>query len=109
MHNQASWDPRFVRAIRHLQSDTHCCLTTLVQTVHISPAYLQVLFHRHLTVSVARFGLSLRLHRAAATLTAHDGWIPIKAVQFEYGFRHAANFSKQFSRHFGVTPSQLTA
>lgn len=82
-------------------------LSDLAHHLGISVSRLEHVFKQGTGVSIRSFAITLRLHRAAALLA--DSAIPIKQVQFDCGFNHAANFSHLFRRHFSCSASALRA
>lgn len=76
----------------------------LLQLANLSRSRLDHLFKHEVGVSMAAFGRSLRLHRAAALL---EHRVPVKVAQYQSGFSHPANFCHVFRQHFFCSPSDF--
>jgi len=85
-------------------SDPELSLSTVAQSLQISPRYLQRLLETSGTSFTAHV-TELRLKRAFALLTAHDKRdVRICSVALESGFSDISHFNRLFRSRFGDTP-----
>jgi len=75
--------------------------------LHISDASLKRLFHEHTGKSPSTFVRELRMEQARNHLLPHAD--SVKSVAYALGYRHPADFSRAFKRHFGRTADSLLA
>jgi AraC family transcriptional regulator of arabinose operon len=102
-------DPRVRRVLDLISSDlaaTHD-VPGLAREVALSPSRLSHLFKQEVGESVMGTVIRLRLSQAARLLehTVDD----IGAIAREVGFESPYYFSRQFRRHFGVSPREYRA
>lgn len=98
--------PRWLEQARELLSDCFReapSLGAIATTVGVHPAYLARLFRIHYRCSVGTYVRRLRLEAAAAALTTSDA--AIARIALGLGFSDQSHFTRQFRRHFGLTPS----
>lgn len=77
----------------------------LCEYLQIAPATLNRLFRARMGESVAAYHAQLRIERARQLLA--EGTLPVKAVAFLLGYRHANDFSRAFKRCTGQSPGQV--
>src|SRR5205807_3225926 len=80
---------------------------TLAREVDLSPSRLAHLFKQELGDSVTNTVLILRLRRAARLLEYTSR--RVGAIAEDVGFSSAFYFSRQFHRHFGLSPRAYRA
>ena len=74
----------------------------MARFLNLDRCYFSTLFKKHTGRSPQQYLVEFRLHKAAALLT--DGYSPGEAA-IGCGYRDTTNFSRMFSRYFGVAPS----
>jgi AraC-like DNA-binding protein len=79
-------------------------LTTLSQTLYISPTYISRVFKAETGESPINYLIKLRLERAK-TLLENDPTITVKAAANQVGYNDAYYFSKLFKKYYGAAPS----
>lgn len=102
---QASWAEVVGQILRQSQGDQPT-LKTVAARLGLSARTLD----RRLAAEGARFGAlcdSVRFERARALL--HQRTMSVAEVAQELGYRDAANFSRAFRRHSGMSPSAFQA
>ncbi|MCW8132760.1 MAG: helix-turn-helix domain-containing protein [Planctomycetota bacterium] len=82
-------------------------LASLARLARLSPTRLTHRFKRETGDSVIAYLLKLRLRRASQLLQA--GGKSVKEIAFETGFASPFYFSRQFSRHFRMSPAAYRA
>jgi transcriptional regulator GlxA family with amidase domain len=80
-------------------------LVELARHLDLSPSRLEHVFKSETGVSLRKFAITLRLHRAAARVVSQN--VLIKTIQYDTGFKHPANFSHLFRQHFGVSATEF--
>ena len=73
----------------------------------ISRAYLNHAFQKELGISVQKFLIEFRLHKAANLLA--DTNDTIKEISAAVGYEDQLNFSKAFKKKFGISPKNYRA
>jgi AraC-like DNA-binding protein len=76
----------------------------LARTLDISQRHLHRLFAAALACSPGSWLKEQRLHRARHLLASARS---VKEVAYVLGFRHVSQFSRDFRKRFGMTPSDL--
>ena len=90
-------------------SDPELRLSTVAQSLQISPRYVQRLLEASGTSFTAHV-TELRLKRAFALLTAHDKRdVRICDIALRAGFSDISHFNRLFRSHFGDTPKGVRA
>jgi AraC-like DNA-binding protein len=84
-------------------TDPQLDAASIAERQHISRRRLDEIFLAELQQTVAARIRVRRLERAAATLSDEESII---SVAYKVGFEDAANFTRAFKRHFGVTPRE---
>jgi len=89
-----------------LEEDTyqHADLTTLAQSLHISPSHLRRRFRSITGLSLGNYQIHYRMNRAIKYLVNTN--TPLTEIAEISGYNSLAAFSRSFKLHFGVTPSQ---
>jgi AraC family transcriptional regulator, arabinose operon regulatory protein len=99
-------DPRVLKLLDLISSDLAADYDVpgLAKEVALSPSRLAHLFKQEVGEPVMGTVIRLRLNQAARLLehTAHD----VGAIAREVGFGSPYYFSRQFRRHFGMSPRQ---
>jgi AraC family transcriptional regulator of arabinose operon len=102
-------DPRVRRVLDVVSSDPSARhdVAGLAREVALSPSRLSHLFKQEVGDSVMGTVIRLRLRQAARLLehTVDD----VGAISREVGFRSPYYFSRQFRRHFGMSPREYRA
>jgi AraC family transcriptional regulator of arabinose operon len=102
-------DPRVERVLELVSHDLAAPHTvgTLAAAVGLSPSRLAHLFKHELGDSVTNTVLTLRLRQAARLLEYTSR--RVGAIAGDVGFSSAFYFSRQFHRHFGLSPRAYRA
>ena len=102
-------DPRVERVLELISHDLAAphTLGTLAGEVGLSPSRLAHLFKHELGDSVTNMVLTLRLRQAARLLEYTSR--RVGTIAEEVGFSSAFYFSRQFHRHFGLSPRAYRA
>ena len=102
-------DPRVRKVLDHISSDLAADhdVPSLAREVTLSPSRLSHLFKQEVGEPVMGTVIRLRLNQAARLLehTAYD----VGSIAREVGFGSPYYFSRQFRRHFGMSPRQYRA
>lgn len=77
-------------------------LPEIAAEVGMSASRLKVVFKRHFGKSFSEMLLEERLHRARLLLRNQE--IRVEEVAWRCGYAHVSNFSRAFSRRFGLSP-----
>ncbi|GHO46349.1 DNA-binding transcriptional regulator AraC [Ktedonospora formicarum] len=100
-----SYDPRIQQVLERITDDLREWHTVeaLAQMVALSPSRLAHLFKQEVGSPLIQTILELRLKQAARLLafTNHN----IEQIATEVGFRSPFYFSRQFSNHYGLSPT----
>lgn len=109
---EVSWDPRVVRAMRHVERriaepDADLSLEAVAAVAGMSAFHFHRLFRAAVGEPLQAWARRLRLERAAALL-AHSRW-PVASVGMAAGYETQAAFTRAFSRRFGVPPAAWRA
>ncbi len=78
-------------------------LSEVAEAVHLSPAYLSLLFSKTMRVRFSDYLTDYRLNMAARYLRSGD--LPLKEIASVCGFTTFSYFSAAFKSRFGVSPS----
>ncbi len=78
-------------------------LTELAAEAGVHPGHLARAFRQRFGVTVCQYSRSLRLEWAASQLA---GEAPLAEVALEAGFADQSHFTREFRRHFGMTPGR---
>ena len=82
-------------------------LEDVAAAVHLSPFHLARLFKQVTGVSPHQYLVQVRVNAARALLSAGSGQRSLAEVAAAVGFADQSHLTRQFKRHFGVTPSQF--
>jgi AraC family transcriptional regulator, arabinose operon regulatory protein len=101
-----SLDPRVLGALHVVTDDlaAHHDIRDLTKTTGLSPSRFRQLFREQMGLPFGRAVRSLRLQQAALRLIHTDDLVGTIADQT--GFTSIFDFSRQFRRHYGQSPSQ---
>lgn len=77
-------------------------LAALAREAGVHPAYLGRAFRAHYGCSIGTLVRQLRVQAAAVQLATTD--VSIAAIASAHGFVDQSHFTRQFRRHFGLTP-----
>lgn len=83
---------------------TALSLDGIAREVGVSKYHLSRLYKKAFGCTVQSRQRSLRLEKAAATIRESD--TPIKYLAYSLGYSSPAAFSRQFSQHFGCSPTK---
>lgn len=99
-------NPKLLQAVALMEARLEAPLacSEIAAEIQLSPRQMERLFRDHLGEKPTRYYISLRLARARHLL--RHGGLPILDVAIACGFASASHFSKTYSDHFGVTPSE---
>lgn len=93
--------------IRATAPDQRLSLTDLEERSHFSARHLQALFREAFDCTPMQFVRRQRLSVAMQRLQSADRQLTVTRVARDCGYRSVANFSTDFRRQFGVSPSVL--
>jgi AraC family transcriptional regulator len=82
-------------------------LEDVAAAVHLSPFHLARLFKQVSGVSPHQYLVQVRVNAARSLLSAGSGQRSLAEVAAAVGFADQSHLTRQFKRHFGVTPSQV--
>jgi transcriptional regulator GlxA family with amidase domain len=91
-------------ALMEEQLEAPLACSEIAEAIQLSPRQMERLFRDHLGEKPTRYYIGLRLARARHLLR-HTG-LPVLDVAIACGFASASHFSKTYSDHFGITPSE---
>jgi AraC-like DNA-binding protein len=81
-------------------------LTELAAEAGVHPGHLARAFRQRFGVTVCQYSRNLRLEWAASQLAGDS---PLAVIAVEAGFADQSHFTREFRRHFGVTPGRYRA
>ena len=95
------------RVIDYIQGhlDRPLGVSELAGLAHVSPYHFHRIFTREVGESLAKYVLRRRLERAASLLSS-EADTPLADIAYGCGFNTQSVFSRNFKRHFLVTPTQ---
>jgi AraC family transcriptional regulator len=82
-------------------------LEDVAAAVHLSPFHLARLFKQVSGLSPHQYLVQVRVNAARSLLSAGSGQRSLAEVAAAVGFADQSHLTRQFKRHFGLTPSQL--
>jgi len=82
-------------------------LDDVAAAVHLSPFHLARLFKQVTGASPHQYLVQVRVNAARSLLSAGSGQRSLAEVAAAVGFADQSHLTRQFKRHFGVTPSQV--
>jgi AraC family transcriptional regulator len=96
-------------AIAYLQANysRDIKLEDMAAAVHASPFHLARQFKRVTGVTPHQYLVQVRVNAARSLLSAGSGQRSLAEVAAAVGFADQSHLTRQFKRHFGVTPSRL--
>lgn len=105
-HKAQHYSPQVEKAVLCIESDLSRDLTlsTLAETLGISPGYLSTLFRQETGKTVTDFVNEKRMEHAAQLLRAST--LQVQTVAQYCGISDVNYFSKLFKRHHGMTPRE---
>ena len=101
-----NFDPRVTFALKYLgtELDHRVSIPELCSAVSLSPSRLEHLFSEQIGISISRYSLWIRLHKALEMITLG---VSLTEVAHAVGFADSAHLSRTFRRLIGVAPSTL--
>lgn len=90
--------------IEHLADDLS--IDDLANVACLSPTQFKKLFRQQMGQTVMQYLRQQRMERAKALLTNTD--YPVQLVAEQVGYTDISAFSRRFSKHFGLKPSEIT-
>lgn len=101
-----NFDPRVTFALDYLgaELDHRVSIPELSSVVSLSPSRLEHLFSEQVGISISRYSLWIRLHKALEMITRG---LSLTEVAHAVGFSDSAHLSRTFRRLIGVAPSTL--
>jgi AraC-like DNA-binding protein len=99
---------QIVNEIIHYMEKHHTedvSLSTLSETMYISPAYISRVFKEETGDSPIHYLIKIRLEKAFVLLK--DGRFTVKEAAKLVGYNDAYYFSKLFKKHYGFPPSKI--
>lgn len=96
-------------AIRFIQENyaRDIRLDDIAAAVHLSAFHLSRLFKQATGVSLHQYLVQVRVNAARSLLSAGSGQRSLAELASAVGFADQSHLTRQFKRHFGVTPSQF--
>ncbi|MFA0607205.1 helix-turn-helix domain-containing protein [Vibrio amylolyticus] len=103
------FDNRVRNVVDYMEAHLSDVLTidSLAEVACLSPTQLKTLFKKQTSDSVMQYLTNMRMERAKALLLNTD--YPIPVVAEKVGYRDPSAFSRRFSLHFGLSPSNISA
>lgn len=103
---KVNFDPRVTFALEYLgaKPDHRVSIRELSSAVSLSPSRLEHLFGEQVGISISRYSLWIRLHKALELITLN---LSLTEVAHAVGFADSAHLSRTFRRLIGVAPSTL--
>ena len=83
-------------------------LESIAENMYLSTFYISKIFKSETGDTPIRHLINIRLEKAREILEQTPGR-SIKEVAAEVGYDDAYHFSKQFKKHYGISPSQIRA
>lgn len=77
-------------------------VSDIADKIGISRAYLNAAFHKELDMSISKFLMDFRMHRAANLLVSTNK--SIKEISYQVGYSDQLAFSKAFKKKFEMSP-----
>ena len=77
-------------------------VTDIADSIGITRAHLNHMFQKELNISIQRFLIDFRMHKAANLLVSTT--MPIKEISNQVGYNDQLVFSKTFKKKFGMSP-----
>jgi len=96
-------DIRISSAVELLRANPQLTLQDFADVFERSVSRIRHLFKRHIGVSFTEFARELRLERAKDLL--QHTFRSQKEIRHDVGIPDASNFSREFKKRFGMTPS----
>ena len=81
-------------------------LEDVAEAVHLSPFHLARMFKQVTGASPHQYLVQVRVNAARSLLSAGSGQRSLAEVAAAVGFADQSHLTRQFKRHFGVTPSR---
>lgn len=82
-------------------------LEDVAAAVHLSPFHLARVFKQVTGSTLHQYLVQVRINAARALLSAGSGQRSLAEIAAAVGFADQSHLTRQFKRHFGVTPSQF--
>lgn len=79
-------------------------LERAAEYVGLSPGYLSKLYRQETNISFSEYLLHVRMVRGMQLL--NDVRIRVYEVSYQVGYKYQKNFSREFRRYFGISPSE---
>jgi len=101
-------EPRIDKALALIQQGYKNCEFSAVfvsESLNISERHLRRLFKRHLGKHLMEYVRDLRIRHSTVLLM--NSSVQPKAIAGLVGYKHYANFSRDFRRQMGITPSEF--
>lgn len=106
-HKAQHYSPQVEKAVLCIEADLSrdLSLSTLAETLGISPGYLSTLFRQETGKTVTDFVTEKRMEHAASLLQGSS--LQVQTVAQYCGISDVNYFSKLFKRHHGMTPREF--
>ncbi len=97
----------FEHVRRFINGNLHRSITLsdIAHMIHLSPCYLNRLFHEQHGEPIHSYLLRLRMEKAMKLLLSTD--LPVKEIARQVGFPDPLYFSRRFRSRFGYAPSKV--
>jgi AraC-like DNA-binding protein len=107
MSNSAVWTHSLDDLVDYIRQNAHLnlTLTDLEEQSHYSGRHLQDLFREKFDCTPMQFVRRQRLSAAMERLQTADENETVTNVARDFGYAYSSNFTTDFHREFGVTPS----
>lgn len=98
---------KIARIVEHIRTHhpQRIAVTDLADMAGVSPRQLHRWFHAAFGVSVQDFLSKTRIQSASESLLNSDR--PLAQIAIDFGFYDQSAFTRQFTRHVGMTPHQF--
>lgn len=80
-------------------------INRMADDLHFTPAYLCQIFKNETGTTINTYINTFRLKEAATLLKSRD--VKLYEVSYHVGYNDSNYFSRQFKKHFGMTPSEF--
>lgn len=101
-------DKRIFHVTQQLEAnlDRHWTVEMMAAEAGLSVSHFQIIFREIMKVTPMAYLMELRLAKAYSLLTDQDCFSLIKEVAAQCGLMDESNFTRDFKRRFGMTPTE---
>ncbi|PWV47107.1 helix-turn-helix transcriptional regulator [Chitinophaga sp. S165] len=91
--------------IQNNLDDTTLSVRRLAAIYGLGTRAFQTFFKKHLGQNVRKYILSTKMEKANVWLSTTEK--TVKDIAYELGYEHPGNFTREFNKHFGYSPTQI--